>query len=70
MSRRFHFSQIESPIDPPESKTYTLTVCVACREEVDFKSAGDETLVWCDSCQSLEPDTVEVEYDENDEEVA
>ncbi len=37
-----------------------MTVCADCYEEIDGKSAGDESWSWCEGCQQVEGDTLEI----------
>lgn len=39
-------------------------VCRECLEEVQF--LGEDSLTWCDSCQTLEGDTKTIDGDEDD----
>jgi len=34
-----------------------IRVCSDCLEEIDVKSACDESLDWCESCQQFEGNT-------------
>ena len=46
-----------------------VTICAWCEEEIEIKSAGDESLWWCESCQALEPDVITMtrkEYEERE----
>lgn len=39
-------------------------VCAECSEEIEVRSAGDESLDWCESCQQLEPRTETITVEE------
>ncbi len=36
---------------------HEVTLCAQCGERTSTKSAGDESLTWCESCCAFEPDT-------------
>lgn len=41
-----------------------VTVCAECREEIEGRSAGDESWSWCEGCQQVEGDTLEITMEE------
>jgi hypothetical protein len=45
-----------------------MKICKECNEEVTTKSFEDEIIDWCESCQQLEPDTIEEDDMIDDEE--
>ena len=45
-------------IDQPQIET--VTVCSHCLEEIQGISAGDESWSYCESCQQVEGDTIEI----------
>lgn len=41
-----------------------ITVCADCYEQIETKSAGDESWSYCESCQQVEGNTLELTTEE------
>jgi hypothetical protein len=49
------------------AKTYEIRACAECREEIRVVGCGDESWDFCEGCQLIEGETIDLVVDQNGE---